>query len=54
MTIKQVIISCILFSLSVSGNVILAQNKKELEFNVVKKKVKIGLKPSYRYLCSPY
>ncbi len=50
MTIKQVIISCILFSLSVSGNVILAQNKKELAFNVVKKKVKIGLKPGYRYL----
>jgi hypothetical protein len=48
--IKQVSLSCILFSLLVWSNVSIAQTDKELEFNVVKKKVEIGLKPGYRFL----
>jgi hypothetical protein len=48
--IKQVFISCILFSLLVWSNTIIAQTNKDLEFNVVKPKVEINITPAYNYL----
>lgn len=50
MMIKQIHISCILLSLLVWSNVLVAQTDKELEFNVVKPKVEITITPAYNYL----
>jgi hypothetical protein len=48
--IKQIHISCILLSLLVWSNVLVAQTNKELEFNVVKPKSDVKIEPSYQYL----
>jgi len=47
---KQAYISCLLLTLLVWGNVVVAQTNKQLEFNVVKPSVGVSLVPSYEYL----
>ena len=48
--IKQLRIKNILFFLLVGCTILNAQTNKELEFNVVKPKVEIALKPGYNFL----
>ncbi|PCI98680.1 MAG: hypothetical protein COB15_05505 [Flavobacteriales bacterium] len=48
--IKQIVIACILLSLLIWSNALIAQTDKELEFNVVKPKVEIAITPTYNHL----